>query len=136
MTNEIANDNDANFDHQKNLNSWWNLDVGSLREVLFKQVGETFEAEISEPKLYAATKSRPSSAGTSLMLFLFSIARLESLHNKYGNAAWTGSQDPFRLPPKVLIAKEKIRWPAKNKSELFEFMIENGKAIIVLEKII
>lgn len=103
MANEIANDKDANFDHQKNLNSWWNLDVGSLREILFKQAGETFEAEISEPKLYAASKSRPSSAGTSLMLFLFSIARLESLHNKYGNTAWIGSQDPFRLPPKVLI---------------------------------
>lgn len=119
ISDEIANDENAISEHHKDMNSWFDLDVNSLRSLIFKHVEKNFKAELSEPKLYANLKSRPSSASTSLMLFFFSIARLEFLHDKYGDASWIGSQDPFRLPPIVLIGG--FREAANNGTKVIEY---------------
>jgi hypothetical protein len=103
MSGEIVNDNNAIAEDHGDMNSWIDLDVKSLRKFLFKHIEKEFEAELCEPILYDTLKSRPSSVSISLMLFLFSIARLEFLNDQYGDKAWIGSKDPFRLPPKVLI---------------------------------
>jgi hypothetical protein len=103
IINEMAIEEDTLLELPKNMKSWWQLEVSSLREIVSQQVELSFEAEFTEPDLYAFLSSGLRSARMSFLLLFFSIVRLEKLLKEHGAEVWLGSQDLFRLPPQKIV---------------------------------
>jgi hypothetical protein len=103
IANEMASDNRAIFDLPEKMKLWWNLKVSSVKSFLLQRVEQNLEADFTEIDLYTSLKSGAPSVKLSFLLYIFSVVRLEAVIIKHGPKAWSGSQDPFRLPPNVLI---------------------------------
>jgi hypothetical protein len=100
------------FELPVELREWWALPLKELEVRLRVIVTNGRDASLVEPELHAAIEglvrdgrtSQPSAwYHNAALMYLVATVRLRLLIEHYGEEAWLGSKEPFRLPPLELI---------------------------------
>src|SRR5262249_37554021 len=85
---------------------WWNDSLESVISQLDAVIQAGAETEVAEPDLSQTVYSvedPATAAHDTCLLFLLSATRMRVLIREDGPDAWTGENDPERLPPSVLV---------------------------------